>query len=76
MFNIYIYGYVIAHLTGFLARGRLFFTITTITIHDIKPIITTALIAPAIIGSGTDEEALVAEELSTDITVNRIYTLN
>ena len=53
-----MYNYIHAsYLEEFLVPRHFFFlTITTITMHNIKLIITTAVTAPAIVGTGVELE--------------------
>ena len=73
------YSLLTTHLASFLVKGLLFFTtITTITMDNIKIIITKAVIVTAIPGIETEleeDEVSGMGELSIDITGNWNHTL-
>lgn len=74
---LYICAYVCTYLESFLVPGCLFFlTIRTITINDIKPIITAAMTVPNIIGSGVElveDEDDEPDKVGGSITIRITY---
>ena len=66
----------VMYLEEFLTPKHFFFlTITTITIHDIKLMMTTALTAPTI-GTGKDDESVLVDcSVDGGITKNKNHSL-